>query len=105
VSKGLELLDTAVGYALAGAALGTVQLLRRPTPCPGWDLETLLDHVSDSIGVLHEHPLRHHGRRRPVTLGRDPTPSRACAARQPGCCAPAPLPGQPSGGSPSVTAS
>ena len=30
------------------------QLLRRPTPCPGWDLATLLDHVSDSIGVLHQ---------------------------------------------------
>ena len=36
------------------AALGTPQLLPRPTPCLGWDLETLLDHVSDSIGVLHE---------------------------------------------------
>jgi uncharacterized protein (TIGR03086 family) len=54
LNKGLELLDSAVSYALASAALGTAQLLRQPTPCPGWDLETLLDHVSDSIGVLHE---------------------------------------------------
>ena len=54
LSKGLELLDSAVSYVLASAALGTAQLLRRPTPCPGWDLETLLDHVSDSIWVLHE---------------------------------------------------
>jgi uncharacterized protein (TIGR03086 family) len=54
LSRGRELLETAVSYALAGAALGTPQLLRRPTPCQGWDLETLLDHVSDSIGVLHE---------------------------------------------------
>jgi uncharacterized protein (TIGR03086 family) len=54
LSKGLELLDSAVSYALASAALGTAQLLRRPTPCPGWDLEALLDHVSDSIGVLYE---------------------------------------------------
>jgi hypothetical protein len=54
LSKGLELLDSAVSYALASAALGTALLLRRPTPCPGWDLETLLDHVSDSIGALHE---------------------------------------------------
>ena len=54
LSRGRELLETAVSYALAGAALGTPQLLRRPTPCLGWDLETLLDHVSDSIGVLHE---------------------------------------------------
>jgi hypothetical protein len=49
-----ELLETAVSYALASAALGTPQLLRGPTPCRGWDLETLLDHLSDSIGVLHE---------------------------------------------------
>ena len=54
LSRGRELLETAVSYALAGAALGTPQLLRRPTPCQGWDLETLLDHVSDSIGVLHD---------------------------------------------------
>jgi uncharacterized protein (TIGR03086 family) len=54
LSRGRELLEKAVSYALAGAALGTPQLLQRPTPCPGWDLETLLDHVSDSIGALHQ---------------------------------------------------
>jgi uncharacterized protein (TIGR03086 family) len=54
LSRGRELLESAVGYALAGAALVTPQLLSRPTPCPGWDLEMLLDHVSDSIGVLRE---------------------------------------------------
>ena len=52
LSRGLELLESAVSYALAGAAPVTPQLLPRPTPCPGWDLETLLDHVGDSIGVL-----------------------------------------------------
>ena len=52
--KGLELLESALGYALAGARMVTPQLLSRPTPCVGWDLETLLDHVSDSIEVLHE---------------------------------------------------
>jgi uncharacterized protein (TIGR03086 family) len=54
LTRGRELLESAVSYALAGAALGTPQLLQRPTPCPGWDLETLLNHVSDSIGVLAE---------------------------------------------------
>jgi uncharacterized protein (TIGR03086 family) len=54
LSRGLELLDSAVSYALAGATPGTAQLLRRPTPCLGWDLATLLDHVSDSIGALHQ---------------------------------------------------
>jgi uncharacterized protein (TIGR03086 family) len=54
LSRGRELLEEAVSYALAGAALGNPKLLQRPTPCPGWDLQTLLDHVSDSIAVLHQ---------------------------------------------------
>ena len=54
LSRGLELLESAVSYALTGAAMVTPQLLSRPTPCPGWDLEMLLDHVSDSIGVVGE---------------------------------------------------
>ena len=54
LSRGLELLESAVRYALAGATLAAAQLLSRPTPCPGWDLEMLLDHVSDSIAVLRE---------------------------------------------------
>jgi uncharacterized protein (TIGR03086 family) len=54
LSRGLELLESAVRYALAGARMATPQLLPRPTPCPGWDLERLLDHLSDSIGVVGE---------------------------------------------------
>jgi uncharacterized protein (TIGR03086 family) len=54
LSRGLELLDSAVSYALAAAGMATPELLSCPTPCPGWDLELLLDHLSDSIGVLHE---------------------------------------------------
>jgi uncharacterized protein (TIGR03086 family) len=54
LSSGLELLESAVSYALAGAAMATPQLLSGPTPCLGWDLETLLDHLADSIGVFHE---------------------------------------------------
>jgi uncharacterized protein (TIGR03086 family) len=54
LSRGRELLEAAVSYALADATLGTPQLLSRSTPCPGWDLEALLDHVSESLGVLHE---------------------------------------------------
>lgn len=52
LSRGLALLESAVGYALAAASGGPPDL-RHPTPCQGWDLETLLDHLSDSIGVLH----------------------------------------------------
>jgi hypothetical protein len=51
---GQELLESAVGYGLAGTALVTPQLLPRPTPCASRDLETSLDHLSDSIGVLYE---------------------------------------------------
>jgi len=54
LSRGLELLESAVSYALAGASLVTAQLLPLPTPCAAWDLATLLDHVSDSMGALHE---------------------------------------------------
>lgn len=53
LSRGLELLESAVSYALASAGMATPQLLPRPTPCSGWDLETLLDHLTDSIAVLH----------------------------------------------------
>ncbi len=54
LSRGLELLESAVRYALAAAAPATPRLLSRPTPCLGWDLETLLHHLSDSIEVLYE---------------------------------------------------
>jgi uncharacterized protein (TIGR03086 family) len=52
--RGLELLESAVTYALSSAALVTPQLLPCSTPCRGWDLARLLDHLSDSIEVLHE---------------------------------------------------
>ena len=54
LSRERELLDSAVSYALTEAALVTPQLLSSPTLCPGWDLEMLLNHVVDSIRVLHE---------------------------------------------------
>jgi uncharacterized protein (TIGR03086 family) len=48
------LLEHAVGYTLATAALATPRLLPQATPCAGWDLRTLVLHVSDSLGVLAE---------------------------------------------------
>lgn len=54
LSRERELLDSAVSYALTEAAVVTPQLLSSPTPCPGWDLKMLLNHVVDSIRVLHE---------------------------------------------------
>lgn len=52
--SGLELLAAVVSYALATASTATPQQLRRPTPCAGWDLEKLMDHVSDSMEVINE---------------------------------------------------
>lgn len=54
LTRGLELLESAVGYALTGTAMLTPHLLSRATPCTDWDLATLLDHLSDSVDVLHE---------------------------------------------------
>jgi len=50
--SGRELLDAAVSFALAGAAIATPAQLSRPTPCTSWDLRTLLDHLSDSTSEL-----------------------------------------------------
>ena len=48
------LLEHAAGYTLAAAALATPRLLPQATPCAGWDLRTLVLHVSDSLGALAE---------------------------------------------------
>ena len=79
----------------------------RGTPCASWDLETLLDHLGDSIGVLHE-AIATAGISPESAQGYDGpggTRSRGCAARQPDCWAPSPLPGRPGAGSPSRTVS
>ena len=54
LNGGLALLESAVSYALADTVLITPRLLSRPTPCQGWDLGALLDHLCDSIAVLRE---------------------------------------------------
>lgn len=51
---GFGLLARAVSYALASAGYATPELLPQATPCAGWDLGVLLDHVSDSLDVLHD---------------------------------------------------
>jgi hypothetical protein len=54
VFRGLELLDSAIGYAVASAELAAPRLLSHPTPCAAWDLAALLGHVSDSADALRE---------------------------------------------------
>jgi uncharacterized protein (TIGR03086 family) len=54
LTRGLWLLRSAVGYALAAAGPAGSARLAVPTPCAGWDLGVLLAHVADSMGVLSE---------------------------------------------------
>ncbi len=49
-----ELLAQAVSYALGNVAAVTPDLLPRPTPCRGWDIDMLLQHACDSLAALAE---------------------------------------------------
>jgi uncharacterized protein (TIGR03086 family) len=53
-TQGFGLLADAVSYALASAGYAAPELLSRATPCADWDLRELLNHVSDSLDVLHD---------------------------------------------------
>jgi len=48
------LLERAIAYALVSLDAVAPPLLSAPTPCAGWDLRTLVDHLNDSVGVLCE---------------------------------------------------
>ena len=93
LTRGRELLESAISYALANAGTATRPVLSSPTPCPGWDLEALLDHLSDSIAALDEvmaapgtsPGARAHAGGDPVTRLHDQSASLlgACAAAGP----------------------
>jgi uncharacterized protein (TIGR03086 family) len=51
---GVGLLERAVDYALGCLDAATGADLAAPTPCAAWDLRALLDHLDDSLLVLHE---------------------------------------------------
>lgn len=53
-AAGAGLLDRAISYAIGVAGDVAPELLPRPTPCRGWDLEMLLRHASESLTALHE---------------------------------------------------
>jgi uncharacterized protein (TIGR03086 family) len=48
------LLDRAISYAISAVQDVMPGLLRRPTPCQAWDLDTLLRHASESLATLRE---------------------------------------------------
>jgi uncharacterized protein (TIGR03086 family) len=54
MTGGIQLLEPAIGYALAVAAAITPEFLPRPTPCRGWDLAMLLRHASESVAAICE---------------------------------------------------
>jgi uncharacterized protein (TIGR03086 family) len=59
LATALELLERAVGYTRVSLqAVGGVRL-DAPTPCSGWDLRALLEHMSDSLAALEEAARQH----------------------------------------------
>ncbi|MGB3442721.1 MAG: TIGR03086 family metal-binding protein [Actinophytocola sp.] len=51
---GVGLLARAVDYAVDSLDVVGRADLGRPTPCAGWDLRALLDHLNDALLALHE---------------------------------------------------
>lgn len=49
-----DLLDRAVGYTRGALVAVGPDLLHQATPCAGWDLLTLLEHMDDGMAALHE---------------------------------------------------
>jgi uncharacterized protein (TIGR03086 family) len=47
-------LASALRYAISAVEPVTPELLRRPTPCRGWDLGMLLAHACDSVAAIGE---------------------------------------------------
>ena len=52
--ESLGMLERAVGYTRLALQEVTPSLLGRPTPCAGWDLAALLDHMVESLEALTE---------------------------------------------------
>lgn len=52
--RGVELLERAIGYTRGTLGLVTADLMGADTPCAGWDLRTLLQHMDDSLASLSE---------------------------------------------------
>ncbi|QFY06657.1 hypothetical protein GBF35_08125 [Nonomuraea phyllanthi] len=53
-AAGVALLERAIEYALGGLRVVTPATLCRPTPCAGWNVQRLLDHMADSLQTLND---------------------------------------------------
>ncbi|WP_433438540.1 maleylpyruvate isomerase family mycothiol-dependent enzyme [Nonomuraea sp. CA-141351] len=51
---GVALLERAIDYALGSLRIVTPATLCRATPCAGWNLQHLLDHMADSLQTLND---------------------------------------------------
>jgi len=54
VNSKARLLAGATAYAISCVSYVTPGVLSWPTPCAGWDVAMLLQHVNDSLTALHE---------------------------------------------------
>ncbi|WP_327585018.1 TIGR03086 family metal-binding protein [Nonomuraea sp. NBC_00507] len=79
LAAGVALLERAINYTLGSLRVVTPATLCRATPCAGWNLEALLDHVNDSLRALNEAATGHivpyarrAGRLRPAGDGGNP---------------------------------
>ncbi|MGI5283530.1 TIGR03086 family metal-binding protein [Nonomuraea polychroma] len=61
LKAGVALLERAIDYTLGSLRVVTPAALCRVTPCAGWTLERLLDHVTDSLHTLNEAATGHVG--------------------------------------------
>ena len=52
--RGVALLERATNYARGVLHTVTPELTSRPTPCAGWNVATLLDHLDDSLTALRD---------------------------------------------------
>ncbi|MGN9838433.1 TIGR03086 family metal-binding protein [Nonomuraea sp. H19] len=54
LTAGVALLERAIDYTLGSLRVVTPATLCRATPCAGWTLHTLLEHVTDSLRTLND---------------------------------------------------
>lgn len=54
LAGGVELLERAVGFALGSLSAVTPESLAAPTPCTGWNVQQLMDHLNDGMLALGE---------------------------------------------------
>jgi uncharacterized protein (TIGR03086 family) len=82
LSSTLELLERAVGYTRVGLHGIAGARLDAPTPCRGWDLRALLEHMSDSLAALAEAA---HSRRVAVRYSRPAAIDLVALLREQAC--------------------